>query len=113
LISILEGFIFTAPKTSKGDKSLKKNRLLIFVLTIALLLNGVLTACAADVPRLDKDQLKALLGKPELALIDVRSGDDWRDSTQKIAGSIREDPDQVANWMAKYPKDKTLVFYCA
>ena len=92
---------------------MKKNRLLLFVLTIMLVLNGVLTACAANAPRLDKDQLKDLLGKPELVLIDVRSGDDWKESTQKIAGATREDPDQMETWMTKYPKDKTLVFYCA
>lgn len=88
-------------------------RIMMVSLSLGLLLGGVLAARAADVPRLDKDQLKALLGKPELALVDVRSVSDWKESTQKIAGAVREDPDQVGTWMNKYPQDKTLVFYCA
>jgi rhodanese-related sulfurtransferase len=88
-------------------------RIMMVSLSLGLLLFGVLAAGAANVPRMDKDQLKALLGKPELALVDVRSGSDWKESTQKIAGAVREDPDQVETWMNKYPKDKTLVFYCA
>ncbi len=88
-------------------------RIMMVSLSLGLLLFGVLAAGAANVPRMDKDQLKALLGKPELALVDVRSGSDWQESIQKIAGAVREDPDQVETWMNKYPKDKTLVFYCA
>jgi rhodanese-related sulfurtransferase len=31
----------------------------------------------------------------------------------KIKGAVREDLEKVDTWMNKYPKDKTLVFYCA
>jgi two-component system sensor histidine kinase DegS len=48
-------------------------RIMMVSLSLGLLLFGVLAAGAANVPRMDKDQLKALLGKPELALVDVRS----------------------------------------
>ena len=86
---------------------------LITVISLGLSLALVLPVLAADAPRIEKEKLKEMLGKPELILIDVRAGADWKASTQKIKGAIREDPDQVDTWMKKYPKDKTMVFYCA
>ena len=82
---------------------------------ISLVLSGVftMTALAEDVPRITKEQLKGMLGDPNLAIIDVRANADWEGSTLKITGSIREDPRKVNSWMDKYAKEKTLVFYCS
>ena len=66
-----------------------------------------------DAPRVTKDDLKAILGNPDLIIIDVRYGRDWTDSGLKIGGAEREDPEAFDSWAKKYPKDKTLVFYCA
>jgi rhodanese-related sulfurtransferase len=60
-----------------------------------------------------KDELKGLLGGAELVVIDVRTAGDWQGSTEKIAGAIREEPGAEAAWAANYPKEKTLVLYCA
>jgi rhodanese-related sulfurtransferase len=46
-------------------------------------------------------------------LIDVRAGKDWTESDTKIKGAVREDPKEFSSWADKYPKDKTLVLYCA
>ena len=71
-------------------------------------------ACAQqDVPKMTKEDLKPLVGNPDVIIIDVRSKPDWEGDTLMIKGAVREDPTQVASWMDKYPKDKTLVFYCA
>ncbi len=70
-------------------------------------------ASAADVPRMSKEELQALLGKPEVIIIDVRSVGDWTPSNTKIKGAVREDPPKVSSWMEKYSKEKTLVFYCS
>jgi len=91
----------------------KRKLLFMTVISLGLSLALVLPVLAADVPRIEKEKLKDMLGKPELMLIDVRAGADWKASTQKIKGAVREDPDQVDTWMKKYPKDKTMVFYCA
>lgn len=91
----------------------KKKLFLMMVISLGLSLGLVLPVLAAEAPRIEKEKLKELLGKPELILIDVRSGTDWKTSTQKIKGAVREDPDKVETWMKKYPKDKTIVFYCA
>ena len=68
---------------------------------------------AADVPRMTNEELKAMLGNPDFIVIDVRTQKDWEKSDLKIAGAVREDPEAVESWAKKYPKGKTLVFYCA
>ena len=81
---------------------------------LALLVAG----CAAqkisetDAPRMDAQVLHARLADPEMVLLDVRAGSP-DPSGRKITGSITEDPDAVAEWAKKYPKDKTLVLYCS
>jgi len=76
---------------------------------------GILATFAksADVPRMTKDELKAMLGNPDLVILDVRAKKDWKESDAKIQGAIREDPDSVKSWAGKYTKDKTFVLYCA
>ena len=54
-----------------------------------------------------------MLGKENVVIIDVRSDIDLEKSNQKIPGAMIEDAGKVDTWMAKYPKDKTLVFYCS
>jgi hypothetical protein len=69
---------------------------------------------AAEVSRMTKEELKALLGSSGITILDVRAGLDWEDSEWKIPGAIREDPrKEVKSWAEKYPKEKTLVLYCA
>ncbi len=64
--------------------------------------------------RITKDQLFAMLGKPGVVILDVRVADAWEKSKLKIQGAVREDPEKdVKVWSEKYPKDKTLVFYCS
>ena len=67
-----------------------------------------------EVPRITKEELRSLLGNPDVIAVDVRIEDHWKKSQWKIKGAIREDPEKDINtWTDKYPKDKTLVFYCA
>lgn len=70
-------------------------------------------AVAQDVKRMTIEELKGMLGNPDLVIVDVRRDGDWKSSKVKIKGAVREDQDKVDAWMNKYPKDKTLVFYCA
>jgi hypothetical protein len=68
---------------------------------------------AADAPRIGKDALKSMLGNPEVVVIDVRSYSDWLLSGDKIKGAVREDYRDFAGWEAKFPRDNTVVLYCA
>ena len=64
-----------------------------------------------EVPRLTPDELRPMIGNPDVVIIDVRVGDEWTKSKEKIQGAVREDPEKVNQWSVKYPKEKTIVFY--
>ncbi len=66
---------------------------------------------SAEAPRITKEELRSLLGGPEVVILDVRVGDEWQKSNEKIQGAVREEPEKFNQWAAKYPKEKTLVFY--
>lgn len=70
-------------------------------------------AVSADAPRMTKDELKALVGSPDLIILDVRAGSDWTSSDTKIKGALRGDPREIDSWAPKHPKDKIIVLYCA
>jgi hypothetical protein len=93
---------------------MRKRIFFITVLFILLMAGGDATfARSGGVPRMTKEELKALLGNPNLTIIDVRLGRDWTDSDSMIKGAVREDPQAVQSWASKYSKDQTLVLYCA
>ncbi len=85
----------------------------VIVVCIALGLFFATRLFAADVPKMSKEDLQARIGNPDVIIVDVRAGGDWTANDSKIKGAVREDPGKVDSWMDKYPKDKTLVFYCA
>ena len=91
-----------------------KKRFFLVTLLIIFMVGGCATfEKYVDAPRMRKDDLKAMMGNPDLLIIDVRYGKDWTSSGLKIRGAVREDPEAFDSWANKYPKDKTLVFYCA
>jgi len=91
-----------------------KKRIFIAPLLIFFMVGILATfARSADVPRMKKDELKAMLDNPDLVILDVRYKKDWTDSDSKIKGAIREDPESVKSWAEKYSKDKAIVLYCA
>lgn len=65
-----------------------------------------------EVPRITKEELKPMLGKPDVIILDVRLQDQWEIADKRIPGAVHEDPAQDATaWLDKYPKDKTIVLY--
>jgi len=82
-----------------------------FSLTMLCVFAQIVTA--AEVQRMTKDDLKGRLGNPDVIIVDVRTGKDWKGSQLRIKGANREDPKQFKSWADKYPKDKILVLYCA
>ncbi len=73
----------------------------------------ILPAVSQEVPRITKEEVRGMLGDPNVVIIDVRISRDWEGSELKIKGAVREDPIDVSSWIEKYPREKTLVFYCA
>jgi len=81
------------------------------MLALVALAFGV--AGADDSHALTKEQLRSMLGKPDVIIIDVRTNYDWDNSKVKIPGAVKEEGMKFASWMNKYPKDKTIILYCA
>ncbi len=90
-----------------------KRRWLATAWSIGLVMLLSTPALSQEVPRITKEELKEMLGKPDVVVLDVRTDLDWMASARKIKGAVREDPEKVDSWMGKYDKGKTLVFYCA
>lgn len=85
----------------------------IALILVMLLLSGATAVWAGSTKIIDKDELKAMLGSPDLVIIDVRTGKDWSSSEFKITGAKRLDNGSVASAAKDIPKDKTIVLYCA
>lgn len=67
----------------------------------------------SSVPLMSKEELKAMLGSPDLVILDTRGGRDWKSSEYKIKDAVRADPSKFGAWKNMYGKDKKLVLYCA
>jgi predicted sulfurtransferase len=85
---------------------------MVVLFLAAMFISGGISQ-AGDVKRMSKESLKNALSNPDVIVVDVRLPKDWDASELQIKGAVREDPSHVKDWMTKYPKDKTLVFYCA
>ncbi len=86
----------------------------VFYCMLALVGLALMAACnRTPVERITVDELKDMMGRPDVTIIDVRLSADSSDDKQVIKGAVRESPNVVTRWMGKYPKDRTYVFYCA
>jgi hypothetical protein len=86
---------------------------LALAIGLVITLNAQAFRSPDDVPRMRIEELKQRMDDPSLVIIDVRTPHDWAHSTMKMKGAIREDPSKMDSWMAKYPPNKILLFYCA
>ena len=92
----------------------KRIAILTMAPCLAMVVFFTISAMAAgDVSKMTKEELKEMLGKPDVVIIDARVGKDWKASEFKIKGAVKEDGKDFNSWADKYSKDKTLVIYCA
>ena len=90
------------------------NRLWVLAVSVLMVSAFVLTAgAAAKVNLMTKETLKDILDDPNVVIVDVRTGSDWRASESKIKGAVRVEKKNLASLADQYDKNKTLVFYCA
>ena len=91
------------------------------ILSLAVVSGSTRTVVAAGfptkeelktVPRIAKEELKPMLGNPDVIIIDIRVKRCWQKSKVKIPGAFRENIfGDIKSWEDKYPKEKTLVLY--
>ena len=80
---------------------------------LALFIIAIVAACSQKSPRITGENLLKIIDRPDVVVIDVRLEGVWMRENSKIQGAMREDPEDVDSWMHKYPKNKTIVFYCS
>ena len=85
---------------------------LALIFTVSLLIGGKAFA-DSDIPRMTKDELKAIIDAGDVTILDARTGRDWKSSEFKIKGAIRADSSQIDKWSKRLKKDNRLVLYCA
>ena len=59
------------------------------------------------------NDLKPLVEKKSVNVLDVRRSNDYDADKVKLPGAEWKNPDQLADWSAKLPKEKEIVIYCA
>lgn len=59
------------------------------------------------------NDLKPLVEKKAVTVLDVRRSNDYDADEVKLPGAEWKNPEQLAEWSAKLPKDKEIVIYCA
>jgi rhodanese-related sulfurtransferase len=93
---------------------MKKKLLAVLMLIFLAIALSPKSALSADVPMMIKDELKAMLGDPDLVIFDVRHGRDFFSSDLKIQGAIRPlVREHIYEAIVTYPKRTTFVIYCA
>ena len=94
-----------------------KKRLIVLLVSISVMMMACATwtmsTMSENVPRMTKDEIKAMLDNPDIIIIDVRHDQDWKGSDVRIKGAVREDPNDVKSWVDKYAKDRLIILYCA
>ncbi len=89
---------------------------LVLIVLLGLSVSGFVPgglSVADSVPRMAKEELKEFLGSSDVVVLDVRTDFDWVSGESKIKGAVREHPGDFATWADKYPKEKSIVLYCA
>ena len=94
-----------------------RNPVAATVLIIALMAGNqfgpnVASAASVEVPRISIERTNQMRANPDVVIIDVRTVKTWWRSPTKIENAVREEPGSLERWAEKYPKDKTLIFYC-
>jgi hypothetical protein len=98
-----------------GEMNGKRIRVVFAGLLISALWGCVAGWSPEDkTPRMTKEELRLLLGGPGVVVVDVRVSEEWKNSDRKIQGANHEDSEKdIVKWANKYPRDKTIVFYCS
>ena len=73
---------------------------------------GAGPASVEQVPRLTKEQVKGMLGKPDVVIVDIRYIKQYEQSDRKIPGAVFVQPENFEEFVKNHPKkDATYVLY--
>ena len=86
--------------------------MIIVLMAGILLCRTAASGTSIVVPRISIERTKEMLADPDVVIIDVRTAKKWWRSPSKIENAVREGPGSPERWAGRYPKNKTLIFYC-
>ncbi|MDZ7761467.1 MAG: rhodanese-like domain-containing protein [Desulfovermiculus sp.] len=75
--------------------------------------NDLQSAEEDGVPRMSIHQLKDIMGKKDLVILDTRLFNQWKASQKKIPGAEHHSSFEASEWAEEYDKESTIVLYCA
>lgn len=108
------GLLFQKYRKEEVDMKRLSYAVSIAILVSAFVLMFPIAGYASDdVPRITVEELRDMLDKPGLAILDARIVKDWRKTDSKIKSAVRIDPHDVSSWAPNYAKDQKIVVYCA
>jgi hypothetical protein len=84
---------------------------LLVVIALCGVLRTTQAAAAEDVPRISKEDAKALLRKPNAVFLDARIDKAWKGSSRRILGAVRVDLFDLETQTATYSKETTFIIY--
>ncbi len=85
--------------------------LVAVLLLIALAGYSAPPSSVEQVPRLTKEAVKAMLGKPDVVIVDIRYIKQYEQSDKKLPGAVFVQPENFDEFVKNHPKDKTYVLY--
>ena len=74
---------------------------------------GVVRADDGDVPRMTIEELRSMIGKPGVEILDVRVGPQIGRDAWKIYGARRMDAKKVEEWAKDLDPSAMIVLYCS
>jgi len=79
---------------------------------IALAAYSAMPTTVEQVPRLTKEQVRGMLGKPDVVIIDGRYIKQYEQSDKKIPGAVFVNTENLEEFVKNYPqKDRTYILY--
>jgi 3-mercaptopyruvate sulfurtransferase SseA len=93
-------------------KPILMSSLIVLLLLIALAAYSAMPTTVEQVPRLTKEVVKEMLGKPDVVIVDVRYIKQYEQSDKKLPGAVFAQPENFDEFAKNHPqKDKTYVLY--
>ena len=93
-------------------KPILMSSLIVLLLLIALAAYSAMPTTVEQVPRLTKEAVKEMLGKPDVVIVDIRYIKQYEQSDKKLPGAVFVQPENFDEFAKNHPqKDKTYVLY--
>ena len=64
-----------------------------------------------QVPRLTKEAVKEMLGKPDVVIVDIRYIKQYEQSDKRLPGAVFVQPENFDEFTKNYPKQRTYILY--